>query len=104
MCFLLGNSCCVLQEILPQYLRDGIQSQANFVRQLHTSPFLTFYLSSLPPLSVSTSFNLSFCCVYLAFKIDEYVVSVDQFGNTITPDLRQDVVQYVLSHEVYIYI
>lgn len=38
--------------------------------------------------------------MYLAFKIDEYVVSVDQFGNTLTPDLRQDVVEYVLSHEV----
>ncbi|CAI8042952.1 Cyclin-H [Geodia barretti] len=44
--------------------------------------------------------QIFFCCVYLAFKIDEYVVSVDQFGNTITPDLRQDVVQYVLSHEL----
>lgn len=43
---------------------------------------------------------VSFCCVYLAFKIDEYVVSMDQFGNTITPDLRQEVVEYVLSHEV----
>ena len=45
-------------------------------------------------------FLSSFCCVYLAFKIDEYVVSIDQFGNTITPDLRQEVVEYVLSHEV----
>lgn len=42
----------------------------------------------------------SFCCVYLAFKIDEYVVSMDQFGNVIAPDLRQEVVEYVLSHEV----
>lgn len=38
--------------------------------------------------------------MYLAFKIDEYVVSVDQFGNTLTPDLRQEVVEYVLGHEV----
>lgn len=38
--------------------------------------------------------------MYLAFKIDEYIVSVDQFGNTLTPDLRQEVVEYVLSHEV----
>lgn len=44
--------------------------------------------------------QIFFCCVYLAFKIDEYVVSMDQFGNVIAPDLRQEVVEYVLSHEL----
>lgn len=57
-------------------------------------------LCTLPQLNLNTLSLHSFCCVYLAFKIDEYVVSVDQFGNTLTPDLRQEVVEYVLSHEV----
>ena len=53
-----------------------------------------------PSLSLFLSLSPSFSCVYLAFKIDEYIVSIDQFGDTIAPDLRKEVVEYVLSHEV----
>ena len=63
----------------------------------------TCHMMSLSVIDFTASrllLSSSFCCVYLAFKIDEYVVSMDQFVNAITPDLRREVVEYVLSHEV----
>ena len=45
-------------------------------------------------------FVCSFCCVYLAFKIEEYNVSIDQFIHILVPELREHVAELVLSHEV----
>lgn len=40
------------------------------------------------------------CCTYLAFKVEEYNVSVDQFVHVLAPQLRDSVAEFVLSHEV----
>ena len=42
----------------------------------------------------------SLCCAYLAFKVEEYNVSVDQFVHVLARELRQSVSEFVLSHEL----
>ena len=42
----------------------------------------------------------SLCCSYLAFKVEEYNVSVDQFVHVLAPQLREPATEFVLSHEV----
>ena len=42
----------------------------------------------------------SLCCSYLAFKVEEYNVSVDQFVHVLAPQLREPAAEFVLSHEV----
>ena len=42
----------------------------------------------------------SLCCAYLAFKIEEYNVSVDEYVHVLAPELRQSVAETVLNNEV----
>ena len=50
---------------------------------------------------VSSLFHTySLCCSYLAFKVEEYNVSVDQFVHVLAPQLREAAAEFVLSHEV----
>lgn len=51
------------------------------------------YVSGLPHM-------YSLCCSYLAFKVEEYNVSVDQFVHVLAPQLREPAAEFVLSHEV----
>lgn len=44
--------------------------------------------------------DIFLCCAYLAFKVDEYNVSVDQFVHVLAPQLRTSVADFVLSHEL----
>lgn len=44
--------------------------------------------------------SLSLCCVYLAFKIEEYNVTLDEFVYVLAPELRQTVADIVLTNEV----
>ena len=64
-----------------------------------TSPSLLLSPLLLSPLPLS-SLLLSLCCVYLAFKVEEYNVSVDQFVHVLAPQLRAFTAELVLSHEV----
>ena len=46
----------------------------------------------------------SFCCTFLAFKIDEYNVTLEQFIETLSPffppQQLQHLSDFILSHEV----
>lgn len=48
------------------------------------------------------SINLlcSLCCTYLAFKVDEYNLTLDQFVHVLAPQLVKPTADYILSHEV----
>ncbi len=41
-----------------------------------------------------------FLCAYLAFKVDEYNVSVDNFVHVLHEELREHVAEFVLTHEL----
>ena len=45
-------------------------------------------------------FACSLCCVFLAFKVDEYNLSLDQFVHMLAPHLIQSTSEYIISHEV----
>ena len=54
-----------------------------------------------PPPTPSLPLSLSsLCCVYLAFKVDEYNVHIEQFVHVLAPQLRSAVAEFVLGHEV----
>lgn len=46
----------------------------------------------------------SLCCAFLAFKIDEYNVSLEQFVETLSPYFPEHqlhhISEFILSHEV----
>ena len=42
----------------------------------------------------------SLCCAFLAFKVDEYNLTLDQFAHVLAPHLVQPTTQFILSHEV----
>jgi len=42
----------------------------------------------------------SLCCVFLAFKVDEYNLTLDQFVNMLAPNLVKPTSEYIISHEV----
>ena len=42
----------------------------------------------------------SLCCVFLAFKVDEYNLSLEQFVNMLAPHLIHSTSEYIISHEV----
>ena len=50
----------------------------------------------------------SFCCTFLAFKIDEYNVTLEQFIETLSPffppQQLQHLSDFILSHEVCVYV
>lgn len=78
--------------------------------KLYFQPILIFTLSFFFFSLLFFSFSLpiqfmwitwiSLCCAYLAFKIEEYNISIDQFVHVLTPDLRQYVGNLVLENEV----
>lgn len=48
---------------------------------------------------LSSAFSL--CCAFLAFKVDEYNLTLDQFVHVLAPHLVQPTTEFILSHEVY---
>lgn len=43
----------------------------------------------------------SLCCAFLAFKVDEYNLTLDQFVRVLAPHLVQPTTDFILSHEVH---
>lgn len=92
----LGNSCHLLQEVLSPHFHHGV-SPTGPVVCTHTPP---------PPLPgrhnhISIS---SLSCTFLAFKIDEYNITLEQFIETLSPFFPEQQLQhisdFILSHEV----
>ncbi|XP_064406117.1 cyclin-H-like isoform X2 [Halichondria panicea] len=44
--------------------------------------------------------DMFLCCVFLAFKVDEYNLSLEQFVNMLAPHLIQSTSEYIISHEL----
>lgn len=69
------------------------------------SIILQTYCQSVMPHFINLFFDadifpFSLCIVYLAFKVEEYNVSIDQFVYVLTPEMREQVAELVLGSEV----
>lgn len=83
----------ILQEVLFELLSDGISPKRYVVSRLVSIEIYTGNHYCLCPWS-------SLCCAYLAFKVDEYNLTLDQFVHMLAPHLVQSTTDFILSHEV----
>ena len=91
-----GYGSGLLQTILHELLCHGIPPQR------HVVSYIRLYMSCVHVyLRISFSTLLcSLCCAYLAFKVDEYNLTLDQFVHVLAPHLIKPTADFILSHEV----
>lgn len=96
LCLIPGNCSCLFQKILFVHFSDGVSSERNLVSFMHIMPHSNIRL-------LWWSCDYSLCCAYLALKVEEYNLNVDQFVHVLMTDLREPAAEMILSYEVSLF-
>ena len=93
----VSNCGSILQEVLFELLSYGVPPKRYVVSNACVLPYWLCYVSVYDTKHCD---HCSLCCAYLAFKVDEYNLTLDQFVHVLAPHLVKPTTEFILSHEV----